>query len=360
MWKRWPCSSVEMTLGPLMIDVAGESLDAEDRELLQHPLVGGVILFSRNYTGRAQVTRLVDEIRTLRSPSLLVAVDQEGGRVQRFREDFTPLPPLAWLGQLHESNPEEARRIAGLHARVMATELLDTGVDFSFAPVVDIDYGLCEVIGDRAVHKDPDVVARLGLAYMQGMRQAGMAAVAKHFPGHGGVEGDSHLLLPEDHRSRDKLMDDIRPYTTLIDDGLHGVMMAHVRYADVHQSIASMSSYWIRDVLRNELGFAGAVFSDDLSMAGASVVGDVEERARIALQAGADMILICNDRKSVGPVIDALPDYDEPASAARLPALRADRAKYAAAEYGSEEWDTMVAGLSDALAESGFSQGSLV
>ncbi|MDP7041766.1 MAG: beta-N-acetylhexosaminidase [Gammaproteobacteria bacterium] len=343
-----------------MIDVAGESLNAEDREVLQHPLVGGVILFSRNYTGREQVTRLVDEIRSLRSPPLLVAVDQEGGRVQRFQEDFTRLPPLAWLGQLHDANPEHAHRMAGLHARLMATELLDTGVDFSFAPVVDIDHGLCEVIGDRALHQDPNTVARLALAYMQGMRQAGMAAVAKHFPGHGGVEGDSHLLLPEDHRSREELLDDLHPYTTLIDDGLHGVMMAHVRYADVHQSIASMSSYWIRDVLRNELGFAGAVFSDDLSMAGAGVVGDIEERARIALQAGADMILICNDRESVGPVIEALADYDEPASAARLPALRADRKKYTAAEYGSEEWDTMIAGLSDALADAAFSQGSLV
>lgn len=349
-----------MTLGPLMIDVAGESLDAEDREILRHPLVGGVILFSRNYTDREQVTRLVSEICELRSPPLLIAVDQEGGRVQRFRDGFTTLPPLAWLGQLHESDPNEARRMAILHGRLMATELLDTGVDFSFAPVVDIDYGLCEVIGDRAIHRDASTVAGLALAYMQGMRRAGMAAVAKHFPGHGGVEGDSHLLLPEDHRSRDELMDDIHPYRTLIDDGLHGVMMAHVRYADVHQSIASMSSYWIKDVLRNELGFSGAVFSDDLSMAGASVVGDVEERARIALEAGADMILICNDRGSVGPVIDALGDYDEPASAARLPALRADRRKYAAAEYGSAEWDAMVAGLSGAQTQAGSGQGSLV
>jgi beta-N-acetylhexosaminidase len=341
-----------------MIDVAGESLNAEDREILQHPLVGGVILFGRNFTGRAQITQLVDEIRILRSPPLLVAVDQEGGRVQRFREGFTELPPVAWLGQLYEGNPGETRRMAGLHARVMATELLDTGVDFSFAPVVDIDYGLCEVIGDRAMHKDPDVVAMLGLAYMQGMRQAGMAAVAKHFPGHGGVEGDSHLLLPEDHRSRAELADDIRPYTTLIDDGLHGVMMAHVRYADVHQSIASMSSYWIRDVLRNELGFAGAVFSDDLSMAGASVVGDVNERASIALQAGADMILICNDRASVEAVINNLQEYDEAVSAARLPAMRADRTKYAAAPYQSPEWEMMTASLSDAVAASDRGQGS--
>jgi beta-N-acetylhexosaminidase len=325
-----------------MIDVAGLTLDSEDRELLRHPLVGAVILFSRNYSNRDQLKSLVSEIQGLRSPALLIAVDQEGGRVQRFREGFTRLPPLCRLGELQERDPQRARDAAIKAARLMAIEVLETGVDFSFAPVVDINYGLCDVIGDRALHKNPEVVAQLGLAYMQGMRQAGMAAVAKHFPGHGGVAGDSHLLLPEDHRSREKLSDDIRPYTSLIDDGVHGIMMAHVRYPQVDQSIASMSPYWIKEVLRRELGFGGAVFSDDLSMAGASEAGSFSDRARLALQAGADMILLCNDRESVGPVLDALNGYNEPVSAARLAAMRADRNRYDKARYGSTDWQHLV------------------
>ena len=235
----------------------------------------------------------------------------------------------------------------------MAVEVLDTGVDFSFAPVVDIDYGICDVIGDRALHKDPEVVAQLALAYMQGMRQVGMPAVAKHFPGHGGVAGDSHLLLPEDHRSRDELIDDIRPYTSLIDDGLHGIMMAHVRYLNVDPSIASMSSYWIKQVLRRELNFPGVIFSDDLSMEGASEAGDVRNRARLALDAGADMILICNDRPSVAPVLDELEGYSDPVAATRLAAMRADRTRYTKLPYGSTQWDSLVASLAAEVAAIG-------
>jgi beta-N-acetylhexosaminidase len=334
-----------MTLGPLMIDVAGLTLEAEDRELLSHPLVGGVILFSRNYKDRAQVKALVSEIQALRAPALLIAVDQEGGRVQRFRDGFTRLPPLAALGELYERDASRARNAAIMAAKLMAIEVLDTGVDFSFAPDIDIDYGLCEVIGDRALHSDPDVVAQLGLAYMQGMRQAGMAAVAKHFPGHGGVPGDSHLLLPEDHRSRAELMDDIRPYSSLIEDGLHGIMMAHVRYANIDPSIASMSAYWIKTVLRDELGFSGVVFSDDLSMKGASEAGSVSDRAQLALSVGADMILICNDRPAVGPVIDTLAGYSDPVAAVRLAAMRADRSRCTKLPYGSADWQQLVAAV---------------
>lgn len=330
-----------MTLGPLMIDIAGTALTAGDRELLQHPLVGGVILFSRNYVDRDQLRALNQEIHAVRSPAVLIAVDHEGGRVQRFREGFCELPPLRWVGRHFDSDPNGARELARLHARLMATELLDVGVDFSFAPVLDIDRGLCEVIGDRSPHPDPESVAALSLAYMQGMRQAGMAAVGKHFPGHGGVVGDSHKVLPEDRREYAELLDDIRPYRSLIDDGLKGIMMAHIRYSAVCPDIASLSRYWIRQVLRGELGFKGAVFSDDLSMAGAESAGAPVDRSSIALEAGADMILVCNDRAAVEQVIGNLKVVDSVAAHARLAAMRPVMARYQTAAYGSPEWQRM-------------------
>lgn len=335
--------------GPLMLDIAGLELDNEDRELLQHPLVGGVILFSRNYKNRLQLSELNKEIRSVRSPELLIAVDQEGGRVQRFRSDFTELPPLRWLGRLYDINASHGRQMALLVSRLMATELLDAGVDFSFAPVVDLDRGLCPVIGDRALHPSPEATAALGLACMQGMRQAGMAAVAKHFPGHGAVAGDSHHTLPEDTREAAELEDDIRPYRSLIDDGLRGIMMAHIRYPSADSRVASLSPYWMNTVLRQQLGFAGAIFSDDLSMAGARIGGDLPSRAVAALEAGADMILVCNDRAAIGPVLDAIRRYRNPAASGRLAAMRAARSKYLAAPYRSPEWKSMRTRLLDAL-----------
>lgn len=342
-----------MSIGPLMIDVAGLSLTAEDRELLCEPAVGGLILFARNFESRAQVRRLIDEVHAARGAPekrLLIAVDQEGGRVQRFKTGFTELPPLRWLGRLYDESPSEARLMAATAARVMATEVLDAGVDFSFAPCVDIDRECCEVIGDRALHTQPEAVAALSLAYMQGMRQAGMAAVAKHFPGHGGVIGDSHLVLPEDHRSYSDLLDDMRPYTTLIDDGLEGAMMAHIRYTEVDPQIASLSRYWMQTILRDQLGFSGAIFSDDLSMKGASVGGSVAERAVLALDAGADMVLVCNDRDSVPEVVAALSDRLDPVAHARLAAMRANPERYAADPYNGERWQTDLAVLQAALA----------
>jgi beta-N-acetylhexosaminidase len=334
-----------MALGPLMIDVEGLTLSAEDRELLAHPLVGGIILFSRNFAGREQVQALTAEIRGLRSPQLLIAVDQEGGRVQRFRDGFTALPPLSWLGHVYDSDPATARQLAMLAARVMAQEVMEAGVDFSFAPVLDIDRGCCEVIGDRAMHQQSEIVGALGMAYMQGMRQVGMPAIAKHFPGHGGVVGDSHLLLPEDHRSYAELLDDMQPYASLIGDGLHGVMMAHIRYTACDPLIASLSPYWMQTVLRGQLGFNGAIFSDDLTMEGASVGGSVAERAQAALQSGADMILLCNNRASVEPVLQALEGYDQPVSHGRLAAMRADFKRYAAVPRGSDDWQRSVDAL---------------
>jgi beta-N-acetylhexosaminidase len=343
-----------MTMGPLMIDFAGTSLTPEDRQLLQNPLVGGVILFARNYSDRIQIRELAAEIRAVRNTHesrapLLIAVDQEGGRVQRFREGFTELPPLRWLGRLHDESPAEARDMARLAARLMAIEVLDTGVDFSFAPVVDIDWGLSVVIGDRALHRNPVVVAELGLAYMQGMRQAGMAAVAKHFPAHGGVAGDSHHVLPEDQRSYKELTDDLLPYSSLIGDGLQGIMMAHIRYPEIEPQIASLSPYWMNTVLRSELRFTGAIFSDDLSMQGASVGGSAADRVTTALQAGADMVLLCNDRESVGSVISSLEGFYEPVSHARLAAMRVNQEQYAPHAYGSDGWKRDLATLQAAL-----------
>ncbi len=329
-----------MTLGPLMVDIAGTELAPTDREILRHPLVGGVILFARNFATPEQLRALTAAIRGLRSPELLIAVDQEGGRVQRLRDGFTTLPPLRWIGREYDNDEARGRHLAMLHGRLMATEVLAGGIDFSFAPVVDIDRGLCEVIGDRAPHREPAAVAALALAYMQGMRQAGMAAVAKHFPGHGGVVGDSHHVLPEDRREFADLLDDMRPYETLIDDGLRGVMMAHIRYTAVCDEVASLSAYWIRTVLRRQLGFRGAVFSDDLSMAGAEVVGGPLERSRAALDAGADMILICNDRAAVESVLGKLQVQPDAAVHARLAAMRPVAERYARAPLASAGWQS--------------------
>lgn len=330
-----------MTLGPLMIDLEGPELTPAERDMLAHPLVGGVILFTRNFVDREQLTELNRQVRAVRSPGVLIAVDQEGGRVQRFREGFTQLPSLRLIGRQYDVNATAGRQLARLHGRLMATELLNTGVDFSFAPVVDIDRGLCEVIGDRSPHRTPEGVASLSLAYMQGMRKAGMAAVAKHFPGHGGVVGDSHHVLPEDRREFTDLLDDMRPYTTLIENGLKGVMMAHIRYSAVTSEVASLSDYWIKQVLRGRLGFNGAVFSDDLSMAGAESAGGPVERSLAALTAGADMILVCNDRAAVESVLDGVSVRPDVVANARLAAMRPNPDAERTADYGSTEWESM-------------------
>jgi len=339
-----------MTLGPLMIDIEGTELSAPDCELLKHPLVGGVILFARNYQNRDQVRALTQSIHGLGSPPLLIAVDQEGGRVQRFREGFTELPPLRWLGHQYDADVQRGRELAILHARLMATELIDVGVDFSFAPVLDIDRGLCEVIGDRSSHATVEGVSALGLAYMQGMRQAGMAAVAKHFPGHGGVVGDSHLLLPEDRREYPELLDDMEPYNSLIAEGLKGVMMAHIHYSSVCPDVASLSPWWVQQVLRQQMSFHGAIFTDDLSMAGAEVAGGPLQRAKLALEAGADMILVCNDRPAAAALLDALQLPSNLASHSRLAAMRPVAERYQAMPYGAAKWQQAVKVLAAASA----------
>lgn len=339
-----------MTLGPLMIDVHGLQVTAGETECLRNPLVGGVILFARNFESREQVRDLVAAIRDARHPSPLIAVDQEGGRVQRFREGFTALPALRWLGLEYDLDADRARHLAFTTAWIMATELLDVGVDFSFAPCVDLDWGVSEVIGDRALHRDPEAVAALALSYMQGMRAAGMAAVAKHFPGHGAVVADSHRELPEDRRSYAEIADDIAPYRRLIDHGLPGIMAAHVRYPAVDARIASLSPVWLQRELRGKLGFAGVIFSDDLSMAGAAVAGTVPERVRQALDAGADMALICNDPEAAAQAIAALEGFHNPLSHGRLVALRGAASHHAwrnLHEY--PEWRRATAQLTAAL-----------
>lgn len=289
-----------------MIDIAGTALTREDRDALAHPLVGGVILFTRNFAGIQQLEELVRDIRAVRRPPLLVAVDHEGGRVQRFRRDFTVLPAMRLIGHRYDADPAAGRELARQCGWLMAAELRAVGIDISFAPVVDLDYGASAVIGDRAFHANERVVAELAIAFAHGMRDAGMAATAKHFPGHGAVAPDSHVAMPVDRRGYDDMDRDLYPYRRLIDNGLPAVMMAHVVYAQVDDRPASFSSRWIQDELRGRLRFNGAVFSDDLSMKGASAMGDMPQRVNAALRAGCDMVPICNDRDAVNAALARL------------------------------------------------------
>ncbi|MGD8828169.1 MAG: beta-N-acetylhexosaminidase [Gammaproteobacteria bacterium] len=309
-----------MTLGPLMLDLEGTSVSAEERQMLTHPLVGGVILFSRNYASPEQLERLVAELHALRDPPLLVAVDHEGGRVQRFREGFTALPAAYEYGRLYDSDPDRALALAEQGGWLMAAELRAVGVDLSFAPVLDLDRGISRVIGDRAFHSDPAAVARLAGAWIRGMRRAGMTATGKHFPGHGGVAPDSHVTMPVDERDLgDIRMADMEPFRQLNDGGrLPAVMMAHVVYPALDELPASLSRRWIQGELRERLGFSGAVFCDDLSMAGAAVREDIAEVARLALDAGCDMLPVCNHRANAVRLLDALKGFESPAAQIRL------------------------------------------
>ena len=333
-----------MSLGPLMIDVAGTALTAEDREVLRHPLVGSVILFTRNYLDPQQLQALVADIQALRSPPLLIAVDHEGGRVQRFRPGFSELPPLRRIGHAFDADAQQGLAMARALGWLMAAELIACGLDFSFAPCVDLDYGLSEIIGDRAFHAQPEAVAQLSIAYMHGMRDAGMGATAKHYPGHGAVVADSHLALPVDRRELVDMQPDLLPYRRLIANGLPAVMVAHVLYPAVDSVPASFSRRWIEQVLRTELDFGGLVFADDLTMGGAAAVGDLVERALLALAAGCDVLPVCNDRPGVERLLERLKMTVDPASQLRLVRMRGRGARgfeklpASAAWQSAREW----------------------
>ena len=309
--------------GPVMVDVEGFELSKAERRRLRHKLVGGVILFARNFESRKQLQALCKEIHEVREEPLLIAVDHEGGRVQRFRDDgFTHLPAMQVLGQAWDKDPLAAMRQATDAGYILASELRACGVDMSFTPVLDLDYGVSKVIGTRAFHRDPRVVAMLARALSQGLAQAGMAACGKHFPGHGNVEADSHHAVPVDDRSlEDILAGDAAPYAWLGDAVLQAVMPAHVIYPKVDDKPAGFSSRWIEVILRGRLDYQGVVFSDDLTMEGAAVAGDIEARARAALGAGCDMVLVCNRPDLADELLEKLEVEPNPAAAARVRGL---------------------------------------
>ncbi len=293
---------------PVVLDIAGQSLTADDRRRLQHPLTGGMILFTRNFEHRRQLTELTAEIKSIR-PDLLICVDHEGGRVQRFRIDgFTHLPAMRSLGELWMKDALRATDAATAAGFVLGAELRSCGVDLSFTPVLDLDHGPSGVIGDRAFHRDARVVTMLAKSLMHGLLLAGMANCGKHFPGHGYVRADSHHEVPIDRRSLKAILaEDARPYEWL-STALASVMPAHVIYPKVDAHPAGFSPRWLQGILRNDLGFTGAVFSDDLSMEGAKVAGGHVDAALAALRAGCDMVLLCNQSVDGGPAVDALLD----------------------------------------------------
>jgi beta-N-acetylhexosaminidase len=307
--------TTHLPFGPVMLDVEGLTLALHEIDKIRHPNTGAVILFARNYESPDQVTELIASIRNARNGAILIAVDQEGGRVQRFQNGFTRLPPAARYAE----RPELAEAAGWL----MASELLAVGVDFSFAPVLDVDCGISLVIGNRSFATDPERAAELASKFRKGMHAAGMAATGKHFPGHGAVAPDSHLALPVDERGLDSIRaKDLLPFKRLIAEGLEGMMPAHVVFSAADARPAGFSPFWIHRILREELRFDGAVFSDDLSMAGASWAGGYPERAEAALAAGCDMVLVCNNPDAAGEVLETLPIKADPHRQRRLAAMR--------------------------------------
>jgi len=308
-----------MSLGPVMLDLVGTSITAVEREMLLHPQTGGVILFTRNYESPEQITALIQEIHGLRTPHLLVAVDHEGGRVQRFREGFTHIPPASSYGEIYAQNKKQAKQFTHECGWLMAAECRAVGIDMSFAPVLDIGIGLSGVIGDRAYHSKPEIISELAHEYMSGMLQAGMSATGKHFPGHGSVKEDSHTAHPVDRRSlNDIMMEDVIPFERMIHFGLAAIMPAHVVYPAVDDKPAGYSHIWLQQILRQRLNFQGVIFSDDLSMEAAGIAGNFVARADKALTAGCDMVLVCNHSEAAQEVLVSLEGYTNPASQMRL------------------------------------------
>lgn len=311
-----------MTAGQIFMGLRGPELSPEERELLRHPQIGGVVLFARNYIDPDQIAHLASEIHTARD-ALVIAVDQEGGRVQRFDDGFTPLPALAVLGRIFDEDVSRGLEAAETCGWVMARELHGVGVDLSFAPVLDLNLGRNTVIADRAFHRDPDAVAQLAAAWRRGVHEAGMPVVIKHFPGHGWVGADSHLELPVDERQMTDIeLADLQPFARLVAGGAEAVMMAHIRYESIDPRPAGFSEFWIRTVLRQRLGFQGAVFSDDLDMGGAAWAGSLTDRTRAALSAGCDAVLICQSPEAIPELLDDLGPESDPVARMRLSRMR--------------------------------------
>jgi beta-N-acetylhexosaminidase len=294
-------------LGPVVLDPSGPALTEDDRRRLLHPAAGGAILFAHNYESPEQLLALTEEIESLREPALPICVDHEGGRVQRFAIGFTAIPPMRRLGMLWDRDREAARRAARAVGTVISAELGAHGVDFSFTPVLDLDYGNSAVIGHRAFHYDPNAVGALAAQLIEGLAGGGMAAVGKHFPGHGFAAADSHVAVPADERpARDIFRKDLVPYQAAIKAGMAAVMPAHVIYAQADPEPAGYSRYWLQEVLRGKLGFDGLIYSDDLSMEGAGTAGSIAERARAALGAGCDQVLLCQKPKDQELLLESL------------------------------------------------------
>ena len=327
-------------LGPVMVDIEGVELSLDDRRRLCAANAGGVILFARNFASASQLQALVHELHSLRTPPLIVAIDQEGGRVQRLRNGFTPLPAAAQIGAVYDDDAERGIAMAEASGWVMATELVEVGIDVSFAPVLDCAAVMSDVIGDRAFHCKADRVAHLAEAYMRGMHRAGMPAVGKHFPGHGGVAADSHIELPVDDRTIRQIENaDLVPYRRLIDAGLDAVMTAHVCYRYVDPAIPTYSAFWLGEVLRDTLGFDGVIFSDDLSMHGANRDGGPAARVRAALSAGCDMALVCNDSEAADIVLTGNRLCPAPQSLPRLHALMPRARQRRCSATKQSKWD---------------------
>ena len=295
-----------MTLGPIIVSIEGKKLSENDRCTLQHDLIGGVILFSENYENREQLLELVRSIKKLKSPELIVCVDQEGGPVQRFRRGFYKLPSFNELGKIYDRSKEEGLRASYLAAQINALELMDVGIDFSFSPVIDIDHGLSDIIGDRSFHSIPEIVTELSDSYINGLKSIGMKAVVKHFPGHGGVMLDSHIDKPIDERFLDDLDNDLMPFQSLFKKDVSAIMTAHICFPNIDSSMVTFSEYWLSDLLRQKFQFQGLVFSDDLSMGATEEIGLMEERINLALSSGCDVVICCHVKEQMNLIIESL------------------------------------------------------
>ena len=327
-----------MMMGPLMIDVEGLTLTDEDVTRITHPMVGGIILFARNYKDAAQLKTLTDTIRKIRGHDFLIAVDHEGGRVQRFKEGFTTIPPMRKLGEIWDKDSNKANHLAFLIGQTIATELRVFDIDFSFTPVLDIDYSESTVIRDRAFHGNIETIKALASSLLEGLKEGGMHGVGKHFPGHGYIKTDSHLSISEDKRALDEIESkDMSIFISLIKQGLNAVMPSHVLYSAVDEHPAGFSRFWLKSQLREKYHFQGAIFSDDMSMKGAILGGEMKDRLLKALDAGCDMVLLCNSPQLVDEVLSQLHWKMSSDSAERLLSMKGSKEPHIALKATQEK-----------------------